>query len=386
MTGGLQGSLGRPASNCMQRDQSVEAAVCTMTPPPVAPPSAPAPLPPGTAPDHGDDESDQDDEEVATWEAERFSGQYGRVRWPPPCPPLSLESAMGEVQHFTTTWRARSGEDLARVGSGDDDDDDDGGGDNGNGNGGDLRGPSGPAPAPPLPPPSSTEAIMPSAPTSSVASIAQGPGEGPPSGSVAIPMAGTTTLARRRPVQTDRARRSQQRALHRADEVDRLEHADLGGPVQVPLALDFDHIHFQVKLPQPSVWSRLFRRGGKKAGPSASASATMARPPRERVILDNVEGHIAAGEMVALMGPSGSGKTTLLSLLGGRMPFPWTGHVAFGEYPPSKPLRKYVPQCAHKCRLQLVPVGAHDTGLVKSVRNHAGTLGLFCKTTSSSHT
>ena len=163
---------------------------------------------------------------------------------------------------------------------------------------------------------------MPSAPTSSVASVAQGPGEGPPSGSVVIPMAGTTTLARRRPVQTDRARRSQQRALHRADEVDRLERADLGGPVQVPLALDFDHIHFQVKLPQPSVWSRLFRRGGKKAGSSASASATMARPPRERVILDNVEGHIAAGEMVAIVGQSGSGKSAASPLASTRRPSP----------------------------------------------------------------
>ena len=37
-----------------------------------------------------------------------------------------------------------------------------------------------------------------------------------------------------------------------------------------------------------------------------------------RKILDSINGHVAAGELLAIMGPSGSGKTTLLNVLAGR--------------------------------------------------------------------
>ena len=37
-----------------------------------------------------------------------------------------------------------------------------------------------------------------------------------------------------------------------------------------------------------------------------------------RVILEDVSGHAARGELVGLLGPSGSGKTTLLHILADR--------------------------------------------------------------------
>ena len=41
---------------------------------------------------------------------------------------------------------------------------------------------------------------------------------------------------------------------------------------------------------------------------------------KRKVVLSAISGHVAPGEMVALMGPSGSGKSSLLSVLAGRMP------------------------------------------------------------------
>ena len=50
----------------------------------------------------------------------------------------------------------------------------------------------------------------------------------------------------------------------------------------------------------------------------------------DALVLDGVDLHIGAGELVALLGPSGSGKTTLLRAIAGLLPID-AGRVLFGE-------------------------------------------------------
>lgn len=63
----------------------------------------------------------------------------------------------------------------------------------------------------------------------------------------------------------------------------------------------------------------------------------------EKVILHEITGSVAPGEVLALMGPSGSGKTTLLNVLGGRLTQPKAGgSVTYNDQPYSKFLKSRI--------------------------------------------
>lgn len=47
----------------------------------------------------------------------------------------------------------------------------------------------------------------------------------------------------------------------------------------------------------------------------------------KKVILDNLSGSLASGQVLAVLGPSGAGKSTFLDALGARKPFGVSGKV-----------------------------------------------------------
>ena len=56
-----------------------------------------------------------------------------------------------------------------------------------------------------------------------------------------------------------------------------------------------------------------------------------------RHLLQNINLHLNAGEMSALMGPSGAGKSTLLDLIADRKHVgTWTGHILINQTPRSR--------------------------------------------------
>eukprot|EP00301_Raphidiophrys_heterophryoidea_P007848 c12989_g1_i2.p1 GENE.c12989_g1_i2~~c12989_g1_i2.p1 ORF type:complete len:413 (-),score=105.43 c12989_g1_i2:1211-2449(-) len=64
-------------------------------------------------------------------------------------------------------------------------------------------------------------------------------------------------------------------------------------------------------------------------------------PAGDRVILNDVCGHVPCGQMLAVMGPTGCGKTTLLNVLAGRLEAT-SGSISYGPYKWSKSLKRRV--------------------------------------------
>lgn len=66
--------------------------------------------------------------------------------------------------------------------------------------------------------------------------------------------------------------------------------------------------------------------------PTISPSQTNGAKNTKKVILSEVSGFAAPGEVLAMMGPSGSGKTSLLNCLSGRVPYD-SGHLSINGKP-----------------------------------------------------
>ena len=67
---------------------------------------------------------------------------------------------------------------------------------------------------------------------------------------------------------------------------------------------------------------------------------------RDKTILDSVNGHVAAGELMAVLGPSGAGKTTLVELIAGKAKSGlFTGSITFPSLANGRrPRVAFVPQ------------------------------------------
>lgn len=67
---------------------------------------------------------------------------------------------------------------------------------------------------------------------------------------------------------------------------------------------------------------------------------------RDKTILDSVNGHVAAGELMAILGPSGAGKTTLVELIAGKAKTGlFTGSITFPSLADGRrPRVAFVPQ------------------------------------------
>jgi ABC-type multidrug transport system ATPase subunit len=81
---------------------------------------------------------------------------------------------------------------------------------------------------------------------------------------------------------------------------------------------------------------------GSIAGPQESDLDSSKKGPVEKTILNQVSGHAAPGQVMALIGPSGSSKTTLLNTLSGR------GSIDSGSITVNgKPLKTYINKIAY---------------------------------------
>jgi hypothetical protein len=93
---------------------------------------------------------------------------------------------------------------------------------------------------------------------------------------------------------------------------------DNEGKTAPAVGLRWTNISLQVPS-RPSTWASLFEKQGKSShfsvpGGAARESALQGY----KTILSGVSGHVAAGEMLAILGPSGAGKTSLVDILSGQ--------------------------------------------------------------------
>lgn len=99
--------------------------------------------------------------------------------------------------------------------------------------------------------------------------------------------------------------------------------ADSGGDNEgktAPAAgLQWTNISLRVPS-RPSTWASLFRKKGSSPIPISIPGGAAQRDelPGYKTILAGVSGHVAAGEMLAILGPSGAGKTSLVDILSGQ--------------------------------------------------------------------
>lgn len=82
-------------------------------------------------------------------------------------------------------------------------------------------------------------------------------------------------------------------------------------------SISWQHIFYYIK-PQENCWSRLRKKGLKRASGLSGIEAQYERQ-QPRKILNNVWGRSGPGELTAILGPSGAGKTTLLDMLADRV-------------------------------------------------------------------
>jgi len=105
-------------------------------------------------------------------------------------------------------------------------------------------------------------------------------------------------------------------------DVDKIKRDETFGKV-TDISVTWKDVSFSIKIPDPAD-----PKGKKKI---------------DKVLLEENNGHIPAGSLVAFMGPSGCGKSTLLDIIAAKKTSPYTGSVMFnGHDVKSDPVNKRI--------------------------------------------